>query len=405
MFLHFVHAQGVESAAAARHERGENMAKSLQQAIRGHVSVDSKNIMLRDFLEPADTDGTATARGLFFWRKGEGINWQTNLAESTVSTLGPDMKWRANLKKGFSASRGWFPAADGEMSVIWARMGNNEVAGIVADVHDIPNGPNPTILFAAGTCLVALLFCALAAGGWLLARAAHRAREESARKATFIDNLSHELKMPLAVVRLKIERLLSGRVSDPEKLQTVYRTIADENNEMIRQIDALLDLVRAGKRTRRYASVTFDLASVVREVGTSMAERFPNDGLSVTAEGPVTVRADIGAVRQIIRNLLDNAAKYAADGGPVSVRLSHADGYASVEVADRGKGIPADLRERVFERFYRIDDELTRSTGGTGIGLSLARCFARDMGGDVTVSERNGGGCIFLLQLPEESNG
>ena len=104
-------------------------------------------------------------------------------------------------------------------------------------------------------------------------------------------------------------------------------------------------------------------------------------------------------------NLLGNAAKYAADKGPVEVGTGRADGRVVVTVADRGDGIPPDQRESIFERFYRIDNDLTRTTGGTGIGLSLARCFARDMGGDVTVAARPGGGSIFTLELPEERNG
>jgi two-component system sensor histidine kinase SenX3 len=85
--------------------------------------------------------------------------------------------------------------------------------------------------------------------------------------------------------------------------------------------------------------------------------------------------------------------------------VSHVGGRATIAVSDRGDGIPSDQRERIFERFYRIDNDLTRTTGGTGIGLCLARCFARDMGGDVTVAARPGGGSIFTLELPEEQHG
>ena len=81
--------------------------------------------------------------------------------------------------------------------------------------------------------------------------------------------------------------------------------------------------------------------------------------------------------------------------------MAHAGGWARVTVADRGDGIPPNERERIFERFYRIDNDLTRTTGGTGIGLCLARCFARDMGGEVTADARPGGGSVFTLELPE----
>jgi signal transduction histidine kinase len=239
---------------------------------------------------------------------------------------------------------------------------------------------------------------------WQLVRAAQLARMESDRKTTFIDNLSHELKIPLAVVRMKTERLLAGKVTDPQKLQAAYQSIADENGEVIRQVDDLLDLVRTGKGTRRYARGVFDLNLVAHEAATALRDRFPPDGLGVKlADGDVRVNADPDAVRQIIRNLLDNAAKYAAAKGRVDIEVAHAGGWARVTVADRGDGIPPDQRERIFERFYRIDNDLTRTTGGTGIGLCLARCFARDLGGDVTVAARPGGGSIFTLELPEET--
>ncbi len=405
LLLHLAYRQGQEDVAAARHERGEGVAKHLQQAMKARDSLVERTAVLRKFLESADTNGTTLVTGAFIWKKGSGAIWHTNLTASAISLLGPDMKWRANQKKGLGSPRGWFPEESSGDAIAWARLGNSEVAGLTIGMHDNLKGQDPTTLFAAGICLVALLSCSLSAGGWLLARAAHRAREESLRKATFIDNLSHELKMPLAVVRLKIERLLSGRMTDPGKLHAAYQTIASENNEMIRQIDALLELVRTGKGTRRYTPESFDMAAMAREMAASFAERFAAAGISVVAEGPVCVRADVSATRQIICNLLDNAAKYAAAAGPVTVKLSRSDGMACMSVIDCGTGIPAHLREAVFDRFYRIDDDLTRTTGGAGIGLSLARCFARDMGGDITVSERNGGGCVFTLQLPEDAHG
>ena len=112
--------------------------------------------------------------------------------------------------------------------------------------------------------------------------------------------------MPLAVVRMKVERLLAGKVDGDERLQAAYRTIADENGEVIRQIDALLELVRTGKGTRRYTRTTFDLAAAVRDSATAMAGRFPPDCLTVSGcEEPVFVHADADAVRQIVRNLLE----------------------------------------------------------------------------------------------------
>ena len=402
LLLHLEFARAQEGVAEARHERGESYARSLHQTIKDKTSLSERVEVLDGLLEDEDR-----VMGAFVWRKGDGVLWQDRIPAAVAASLEPDMRWSAQRKSGFSAPRGWFvPAAEPEKAIAWTRLGGNEVSGLLIDMRDDLVGGNLFVLFVASACLVLFLFASLSAGGLLLARAARRARTESARKTTFIDNLSHELKVPLAVVRMKAERLLAGKVTDPEKLRAAYRTIADENGEVIRQVDDLLDLVRTGKGTRRYACRPFDLNLAVSEAASSLRDRFAQDGLDVRlADEKVRVDADPDAVRQIVRNLLDNAAKYAAGSGPVEVSVSRADGRAVVAVADRGAGIPPDQHERIFERFYRIDNDLTRTTGGTGIGLCLARCFARDMGGDVTVAARPGGGSVFSLELPEEMHG
>ncbi len=396
-----------EGARNWREIRGEYMstlAQNVQSALKDAKGKQARIYGLRDI----QSNRLERVKGVFLWKKGEGVVWKEGLSEAVGAAFPTNARWHAVGTTSLSAPRGWTAPVPSnlDIAVAWARLGGGEVAALEVDLRDNLTGSDPRLLFAVGSCIVALLFVILLVGGLLLVRAARRAREESERKTTFIDNLSHELKVPLAVVRMKAERLLDGKIADPAKLQAAYRTIADENGEVIRQVDDLLDLVRTGKGTRRYARSTFDLNSAVRDAVSALRDRFAQDGLAVTlADGNVRVNADADAVRQIVRNLLDNAAKYAAEKGRVDVEVSHADGWARVTVSDHGDGVPPDQRERIFERFYRIDNDLTRTTGGTGIGLSLARCFARDMGGDVTVAARPGGGSIFTLELPEETHG
>ena len=407
LFLHGEFTRQQEGIRNWREIRGEYMA-TLAQNVQGALK-DTKDRSSRiNALLDLRADKAERVKGVFLWKKGEGVVWQEGVSEAVRAAFPTNARWHAVGTTSLSAPRGWTApvASNADIAVAWARLGGGEVAVLEVDLRDNLTGSNPRDLFAAGACIVALLFVILVVGGLLLVRAARRARTESARKTTFIDNLSHELKVPLAVVRMKAERLLAGKVADPEKLKAAYRTIVDENGEVIRQVDDLLDLVRTGKGTRRYARSSFDLNLAVREAAAALRDRFSPGGLDVKlADGNVRVNADPDAVRQIVRNLLDNAAKYAAAKGPVAVAVSHGEGRATVTVADRGDGIPPDQRERVFERFYRIDNDLTRSAGGTGIGLCLARCFARDMGGDVTVAARPGGGSLFTLELPEERHG
>lgn len=396
--------EGIRNWRDIRGEYMSTLAQNVQSALKDAKDKQTRVCVLRDM----QSNRVERVKGVFLWKKGEGVVWKEGLSDAVCAAFPTNARWRAVGTTSLSAPRGWTAPvpSNPDIAVAWARLGGGEVAALEVDLRDNLTGSDPRFLFAAGSCIVALLFVILLIGGLLLVRAARRAREESERKTTFIDNLSHELKVPLAVVRMKAERLLDGKIADPEKLQAAYRAIADENGEVIRQVDDLLDLVRTGKGTRRYARSTFDLNSAVRDAVFALRDRFAQDGLAVTlADGNVRVNADADAVRQIVRNLLDNAAKYAAAKGRVDVEVSHADGWARVTVSDRGDGVPLDQRERIFERFYRIDNDLTRTTGGTGIGLSLARCFARDMGGDVTVAARLGGGSIFTLELPEETHG
>ena len=119
------------------------------------------------------------------------------------------------------------------------------------------------------------------------------------------------------------------------------------------------------------------------------------------AGGAAAVLADRDAVRQILLNLLDHAAKYAPAGGPPEVSVRDAGrGAVALAVADRGPGVPPREAKRIFERFYRVDNAVTRETGGNGLGLSIARRLARGMGGDLRYRPRPGGGSVFELTLP-----
>jgi signal transduction histidine kinase len=106
-------------------------------------------------------------------------------------------------------------------------------------------------------------------------------------------------------------------------------------------------------------------------------------------------------VEQILINLIDNACKYAAAGGELTVvAVTAADGGVEVRVGDRGPGVPAEQRERIFEKFHRVDDALTAEKTGAGLGLSIARQLARGLGGELTCAPRVGGGAEFILMLP-----
>ena len=266
----------------------------------------------------------------------------------------------------------------------------------------------PATRRALGATLLALVLLSLVAGGYVLLRAARRERLDALRKTDFVDNVSHELKTPLAGIRLSAELLAEGRLPDGPRRDRALRSILSESDRLERLVSNLLDFGRLERGRRRFELQRVDLAELIHGIAEETDLRLATCDLRPGERG-LAALADRDAVRQIVLNLLDNAAKYAPGAPPeVSVRAagtarSESSPHRSaveIVVADRGPGVPPGLEEKVFERFFRADDSLARRANGSGIGLSLARGLARGMGGDLTCRPRPGGGAEFVLALP-----
>ncbi|MBE6383482.1 MAG: HAMP domain-containing histidine kinase [Lentisphaerae bacterium] len=292
------------------------------------------------------------------------------------------------------ATSGWpdSPSVVGE-SHLGPPAGNGTLS--VARVDGSAMRNRAVAIAASGAVIVLLLVAALVSGGVLLVRTLRRERRESRMKTDFIDNVSHELNTPLAGIRLTAELLAEGRIPDGERRQGALKSILTESDRLSRMVSELLDFSRLEKGTRRYSIETFDLA----EFASGPAEAQGVDSISrgrahiaVKGEGAL-VSADKDAIRQIGINLVGNAVKYSE--GPIDIEVEGNE----IRFMDRGSGIPPECTERIFERFYRVDDSLTRREGGSGLGLPIARALARGMGGDVTYSPRPGGGSVFTLTL------
>ena len=263
-----------------------------------------------------------------------------------------------------------------------------------------------------GGILLLLFAAAPLAASALLWRQARRERREARRKTDFVATVSHELRTPLTSIRLHAELLAAGKVPEGELRRQSFETILSECDRLGRLVGNVLDFGRLERGSRRYASETLDLSALAREVcEASRADLEARGGGVRVSDGgagdaPVTACADRDAVRQILLNLLDNAVKYAASGGPAEVTVRRLDdGRAELRVEDRGPGVASGDRERVFERFFRADDSVTRETRGSGLGLSIARGLARGMCGGLECRPRRGGGSAFVLTLPGGDEG
>ena len=240
--------------------------------------------------------------------------------------------------------------------------------------------------------VIGLAALSTVSGGWVLMKSARKAREESLQKTDFLSNISHEFKTPLTTICLCAE-LAQDEGLSAERRQKALKAILSESGRLKQLILNALDFSRLEKGRYRLAAADCDLGAIASVTVDAMRERFP-EGIAVEGEGGM-VRGDDSAIRQILVNLLDNAAKYAASRGPVRVVL----GARAVTVSDCGPGLDRDGLKHAFDRFWRGDVRLTGETGGSGLGLSIARELARAMGGDLAAARNGSGGLDFTLTL------
>lgn len=252
-----------------------------------------------------------------------------------------------------------------------------------------------------------LLVAALATGGWLVLTDARRQLDLARRKSDFVSNVSHELRTPLTSIRLFAEMLAEDRVADPSKRRQQLGIIQAEAARLQRLIGNILDFARHERGDRRVRLEPVDLAALAREVLDSFGPQFAAEEVHARLEAPPTpvpVSGDPDALAQVIHNLLSNALKYAAQGGEVTLHLSREGPNVVLEARDRGPGVPAPCRERVFEQFFRADDALSSGIPGAGLGLTLARHVARAHHGDLVCLPRDGGGAVFRFHLPARTD-
>ena len=250
--------------------------------------------------------------------------------------------------------------------------------------------------------VVATFVAAILVGGTLLRRQAQAHLLDAQRKTTFVSNVSHELKTPLTTIRMYAELLNEGRVRDQDRRRSYLDTIVAESQRLTRLVNNVLDFSRVEQRSKSYRSEEVDVAATLEEIVQTQRMRLEASGLHLefeTAEKPIVVRTDRDVVEQVVLNTLDNAIKYGAAGGELRIEAEAIPEGALVRILDRGPGVAAPLRERIFDAFYRVDESLTAEQAGSGLGLHIARRLLRDLGGDLLYSARAGGGACFTLRF------
>lgn len=224
-------------------------------------------------------------------------------------------------------------------------------------------------------------------------------------KNDFVSVVSHELRTPLTSIRGSLGLLAGGVAGElPEKARSLVEIAAKNSERLGRLINDILDIekIESGKMGFRFAPV--ELGPLVEQAVESNRAYAEAYGVELRIAGTLPearVWADADRVLQVMANLLSNAAKFSPPGGAVEVAAERLDGHLRVEVTDRGKGIPPELRPRLFEKFVQADASSTRQKGGTGLGLSISKAIVERHGGTIGFESEAGVATSFFFDLPE----
>jgi len=230
----------------------------------------------------------------------------------------------------------------------------------------------------------------------------HMNRLETVRR-DFTTNVSHELKTPITSIKAALETLQDAGFSDRERAES-FLEIAVRGTERLEAIlSDLFDLARVEEDEKRgIDKERVEIDSIINSVLGDVAGRLRDGSIRIQREGEsgLAVLGNAGLLRQALHNLVDNAIKYAPNGGAIEILTAEEAGCARLSVRDHGPGIPARDRDRVFERFYRVDRARSRDSGGTGLGLAIVKHIAQIHSGSVRLESSEGTGSTFSILVP-----
>lgn len=217
------------------------------------------------------------------------------------------------------------------------------------------------------------------------------------RQQNFLLSVTHELKTPLASNKLFLQTLLKRQL-DPEKQADLLEKAISENVRLEGMIDNILNATRLDHKNVQIQKANFDLSLLSEKIVHRYEKTYQVNNLRISKMENALVNADEQLVETIIVNLLDNALKYAGSIAPISLRFNEKNGYLALHVEDEGPGIPKEFETEIFNKFSRIGNEETRQKKGSGLGLYIAREFAKLNGGELFVQSSNSG-AHFILTL------
>ncbi|MCA9129770.1 MAG: HAMP domain-containing histidine kinase [Planctomycetales bacterium] len=253
-------------------------------------------------------------------------------------------------------------------------------------------------LLSVGTIVLTLILAGVIAYLVMSIRAINLNR----RQSNFLDSVTHELKSPIASLKLSLQTMNRHPVS-PEQAATFHKFMLEDLERLDHLITHLLAAGQMAKKDTLGDNSTFDLQTLLQQVALVASQRYGIDPGCIQSDTEACwVTTKMVDVELIVRNIVDNALKYGGNPPEVEIWLrANVNGKILLSVGDNGRGIPADMRRKIFQRFVRLGSELTREKSGTGLGLYIVRTLVRRLGGQISVHDcETGVGTQFQIELP-----
>ncbi|QEG36495.1 sensor histidine kinase [Bythopirellula goksoeyrii] len=252
------------------------------------------------------------------------------------------------------------------------------------------------LLVVAATCVL----------GWLLASTLQRRMRLAQLKNDLVATVSHELKTPLASIRLLVDTLLESENGEPRQssknnVREYLKLISHENARLTRLIDNFLTFSRLERDKQRFDYQVIDVCEVIQQAAAIFCERWDDECLHVVEGTEALVLGDKDALVTAVVNLLENARKYSDENREIHLTSATLGDQVTIAVRDNGIGMSPGATRHVFDRFYQVDQRVARSEGGCGLGLSIVAAIMQSHGGDAKVKSQPGAGSTFTLYLPK----
>jgi signal transduction histidine kinase len=295
-------------------------------------------------------------------------------------------------------------AEAGQTATVVARVALGPPLEGFALAAELPGDPAAPLAFRNRTLyigLLVLLYLGIGVGFGLTIREMRRAYKLSRLKTDFVANISHELRTPLTSVRLFAETLREGRVESPQEVRECVTMLSTEADRLSRMVERLLDWSRLESGGAPLELERTEVPALLDRIGQAYrAQQLPATYQTEVEAKLPAVNVDRDAIAQVVLNLLHNAVKYTGEDKRIRVRARRAGRGVAIEVEDNGPGVRPQERKRIFDRFYRADDLLSRRTEGTGLGLAIAKKIVELHGGRIELDSKVGEGSTFRVVLP-----